>query len=116
MVAGASRDHDRPCRPRARSRVIVTQAEMLGVLDRVLGREPVHGDRVDSLVARDEDEALIRRVLEDDGVVDALAQSIDRPSDPPPFTQEPVDDRLTDVVVREEREASGHYRRACRLR
>jgi hypothetical protein len=72
------------------------------------GLEPDRGDAVDPLVARDEDEPFLGRVVEEDVVVDSFTEGIDRPNDLPAPTKKSFDDGLTDVVVREGGKA-GHY-------
>jgi hypothetical protein len=63
-------------------------------------------DGMDLLVARHEDEPFPGRVVEEDIVVDSLTEGIDRAHDLPAAAKEPVDDRLTDVVVGEGWKAS----------
>jgi hypothetical protein len=71
--------------------------------------EPALRNPLSRLVAGDEDAILSRGVCEKNLVVGALREHIDGANDIPASVSQTLDDLLTDMVVREEREP-GHYR------
>jgi len=66
-------------------------------------------DHVNSLVIRYEDASLLSGVGEDDLIIIALTERVHGPHDVPARPSQAFDDRLADMVVRQEQERLRHY-------
>lgn len=76
--------------------------------------QPRVGQGMDAWIASDEDEVVGGRVDEEHFIAGSFWKAIDGANNLPASLPQSDDDRLTDVIVREQRQADHDYRRRLR--